>query len=304
MGEVSSIRRIIICLDLSAMDNRLIQYLNALLKTVKVNKLYFIHIRKAIDSVNIGLKEYQIEKKEFESNNELIKAKIDDFIVNQLNNAAEIDWESIVIEGSPSIELLHWVNINKVDLLIIGRKDIKRGSGITAGRLLRKSECSVLFVPEKEISSFKKVLIPVDFSASSDYTLKEAYQLANQLYTEKITCQHIYFTAPTLNLRLNRTPSQFRAIVESNLNASFKDLFKRNSIPEENIKISLIEDIDNRPASSILKYAKKQGIELIMMGPKGQSQHKTNHIGSVTESLLTYNYTIPLLVIKQPSQKK
>lgn len=289
----------LIALDLSEMDNRLMNYINAMLKVVEVSKLHFIHIEKLpIVPISINEAEMPADSKS-ESNTALLKEQIDAYLNKNLKISKNTAWESYVEKGSPAGQILRWIDAHKPDLLIVGRKDISKGSGITAGRIIRKSSCSVLLVPERETLSFEQILVPVDFSISSTHSIKEAYRFAGELNGGNMICQHIYYYPPTLNLRLNRSPREFQTIVQNKFNVTFKEYFKRNNIPEEKITISLVEDKKNKPARAIVKYAKKHGIDMIMMGAKGQSQHEIIHLGSITERIIAYNYTIPLLVIKE-----
>ncbi len=289
----------LIALDLSEMDNRLMNYINAMLKSIAIKRLSFIYIEKP-PKVPFTINETNIQSDaENKSHASLLKEQIDKYLNQHLNISKETERELFVETGSPAVQILRWIDTHKPDLLIVGRKDISKGSGITAGRIVRKSSCSVLLVPEKETSSFENILVPVDFSISSTHSIKEAYRFASELNGGYMICQHVYYHPPTLNLRLNRSPREFQSIVKNKFDGIFKEYFKRNNIPEEKIIISLVEDKKNKPARAIVKYAKKHRMDMIIMGANGQSKHELIHLGSITERIIAYNYTIPLLVIKE-----
>ncbi len=296
---MSTFERIMIALDLTDMDRSILEYMNVWTKITKPRKIYFIHIEPSLDVPHFVTPMTEPEEIVGKPEDELIREALEKEIEQYFGKHEGIETENVIIEGSPAFELLHWAEIKKVDLIVVGRKDISRGSGIIPRRLVRKANGSVLFIPEDAPADFSKILVPIDFSESSGFSLLKTRELARKFGTGKLICQNVYFIPPTLNLRISRTPEQFNEIMRENVESTFGDFLKKNKIPQKDVELVLTRNENNNPAKEILRYARKNAVNLIAIGAKGHSKFDLLLIGSVTERLLTYNYLIPTLVIKK-----
>ncbi len=57
---------------------------------------------------------------------------------------------------------------------------------------------------------------------------------------------------------------------------------------------------DNNIAKVIFDFAQSNQVNLIIMASKGQTDASVLLLGSVAEKLISYDYDIPFLLIKQP----
>ena len=97
----------------------------------------------------------------------------------------------------------------------------------------------------------------------------------------------------------DRPFEQFKKMIESNIRNAF-DVFLSTYIPDDksNISIALYEKSLPGTARYIMEYAKTNNNDLVVMGAKGHTKVELLLMGSVTESFLQLNNSIPTLVVK------
>lgn len=157
----------------------------------------------------------------------------------------------------------------------------------------------IIFIT-KNSKLMKKILVPIDFSKSSEYASKMAAEIAKKT---KATVYLIHFIELPKGVVDMGASSKF-SIPESMLYLrkvkekvlQFKDAFFDKSTQVEYL-IKL-----NNPFDGILKYAKKTDADLIIMGSKGHSEFEEILIGSNTEKIVR-SATRPVLVVKKDKEK-
>lgn len=144
----------------------------------------------------------------------------------------------------------------------------------------------------------KNILVPTDFSISADYAVHYAIELAN-LFDVSIVLYHSFIPFE----------SGFYSIIESNKEnlETEKNLYNRlnkikSRILKSNNKISVSVYVDRGPEGiQIIKFCKKNKIDLIVMGTKGASGLKEAIVGSFTADVMT---KAPCLVLAIPQKCK
>lgn len=143
----------------------------------------------------------------------------------------------------------------------------------------------------------KKILVPTDFSAESDYALQAAYQLAQR---QKATV-HL---AHVLNFPLadDGTPGGPVEIVPGGfLNQAKKEAlvrlkkFIKKKKPTD-VRITH-EVLVGNPYQSITRALMKKKVDLVVMGSKGASGAKEIIVGSNAERMVRFSPS-PVLIIK------
>ena len=146
----------------------------------------------------------------------------------------------------------------------------------------------------------KKILVPIDFSKTSEYAAKMAAKIAKK-------------TGASISLiHLIELPSEFAemdygsrfSIPESMLylrKIKEKILDFKNSFFPEDMKVNYFIKLNN-PFDGIRKYADKIDADLIIMGSKGHSKFEEIIIGSNTEKIVRSS-KIPVIVVKEDSKK-
>src|SRR5690606_23586498 len=130
---MNTLKRIMVGLDLSEMDDTLIRYTAFLCSISEIEKVYFIHAEKSLDIPEEVLQGIPNGMTADERIREVMEEKIRGFFTPEDLSKVEVQ----VVEGSPLKELLHWSKVKNIDMVIVGRKFHLRGSGVLAQKILR-----------------------------------------------------------------------------------------------------------------------------------------------------------------------
>lgn len=294
---MEAFKKVMVALDLSKTDESVLEYTNYLLSKIGSVKLYCVHIEPDFEVPN-EIKEKYGSEFEMESLDEKMRHRMEDITRKALHNRTDIELDFEVIEGAPFEKLLHWAKVKDADLLVVGKKKISEGSGIVAKKVARQTDSSVLFVPQTAQSQITKILVPIDFSKNSAKALQTAVELAAVCGGAKVVALNI-FDIPTVNYYyIGQNYGQFTALILENAQNAYDIFMQKYEIDKTKVEAVFEENIYLSPAKHINEYARKHEVNFMIMGAKGHSAMEVFFYGSVTESLLTYNEDVPLLVIR------
>lgn len=287
--------KVMIGVDLSQMDNILIQKLLLIKDLIGLEKLYIIHVSK-----NLALPE------EVRTHFPDLVAPVDETIKSEIKLLMEerdpnhiLDYEVIVEEGNPLPTFLRWAKIKDVDLIIAGRKSTLKGSGSLSKSLAQKAPCSVLFLTERNVlDRIEKVLVPLDFSEHS----KLIFEFADRICTDlgsTIVGLHIY-EVPHGYYKTGKSYEEFAEIMKGHAQNDFKKFVKKHI--EKEFECHFILDDERHAGELIIDSAKEYGADLIIMGSKGRTASASILLGSVAEKLVQVNNEIPMLILKKKGE--
>lgn len=287
-------KKILVGLDLTAMDEILIQKTVKIAQVLEIEKIYFVHVAK-----NLALSE------EFASSYPDVMAPQDESIEQDITKAVEkaglpenIAFEVEAKEGNPMETVLKWARVKDVDLIIMGRKREKRGSGSLSKGTAQKSPCSVLFVSEDyEDKNFDHLMVPIDFSSYSVLSLEVAQGMTND--PDTIKCYHIY-EVPAGYTKTGKTFQEFSEIMLQNAKKDYQSFIKKHGLPA--YECIFIQKSDRNRAKILMKAAKNDGVDFIIIGSRGRTNSASLLIGSVAEKLISLNNKIPMLVLKEKGE--
>ena len=148
-------------------------------------------------------------------------------------------------------------------------------------------------------TNFKKVLIALDYDATSTKVAEAGFSLAQAMHAETILLHVInelpvYYSAYTYN-------HEFKVDMLGDLKIAtqkFLDKAKKHLGDDKSIKTVLI---DGEIADTILKNAKDMDVDIIVMGSHSRKWLEDIIMGSESQDVLK-NSKIPLLII--PTKKK
>ena len=148
------------------------------------------------------------------------------------------------------------------------------------------------------MADLKKILVPTDFSEHSEHAAAYAVELARQYGANQIHCIHVsdipadllatsayYMTGPS-----EQFVEQVRDEGRKGLDAFVKKNFK--DVP---VKAVFLE---GRPFVEIIRYARENEIDLIVISTHGRSGLKHALFGSVAEKVVR-KAPCPVLVVKR-----
>lgn len=287
-------KKILVGLDLSPLDEKLINKTAELAQIFGTEMVYFVHVAKDLTIPAEISKEYPNLKG---SADEKIEKEISELVAAS-NLPQNVQYEVEAKEGNPLDKILRWSKVKNVDLIIMGRKSELEGSGALAKRIALKSPCSVLFLTEKmNTAPFKNILVPIDFSSYSLLTLKYAQKITED--HALIKCFHL-FDIPHGYSKTGKTYEEFVEIMRENSQKDYEKFIRTNKLPDFPCELQ-VRDKGNRE-SLLLEKAKEEGVGLIVIGSRGRSDSAALLIGSIAEKLININNEIPMLVIKKKGE--
>ncbi|MEQ8478977.1 universal stress protein [Fulvivirga sp.] len=291
------IKRVLVALDLTEMDNQLIAYTSYLTEILSIDALYFYHVAPSLEIPNEILKEFPaLLAPADESLEKIIQDKLDQYLKCPESTQVKIE----VREGNAEDKILRWSDIKEIDLIITGRKGTLKGSGLLPGRLAKLAHCSILMVPENATIKISKIMVPVDFSKSSRFAINEA-QLFSEKTGAKIALQNTY-TVPSGYHTIGKTFEEFSEIMRGHAKNNALLFVKETELDEAETELIITLDNDDQPADKINEDAKKFGCDLIIMTSKGRTGLASVLLGSVADKVLSIKGNIPVLIIKNKKQ--
>lgn len=290
------LKRLLICLDLSEMDDVLIQYTVMFAKAMKVEKLYFIHVVKSLEIPEALKKEFpEMDTPLDETLVDQIKPHIDKY-----NKTDPIDYQIGIKDGNVTENILKWSKIKQIDLIIMGRKNPDQGTGANPSRIANISLCSVLMVPNNPSATLKNVFVAIDFSAYSHRAVARALQFKQNCGAE-VTVQNVY-RVPTGYHYTGKSYKEFAEIMSANSAKDLDVFIKKYDLDRSDFKFITSLDDDDKPADKIFIEASRHKADLIMVGSRGRTTAASLLLGSVAIALLRYNFTTPFFIVKNKDQ--
>ncbi|RCS26267.1 universal stress protein [Polaribacter sp. WD7] len=146
----------------------------------------------------------------------------------------------------------------------------------------------------------KKILVPIDFSKTSEYAAKMAARIAKDTKATVYLLHLIELPKGVVDMGAG---SRF-SIPESMLylrKVREKVLSFKNDFFDVTIDVKYFIKLNN-PFEGIQKYANKIDTDMIIMGSKGHSEFEEIIIGSNTEKVVRSSH-IPVLVVKKDEKK-
>lgn len=144
---------------------------------------------------------------------------------------------------------------------------------------------------------YKKVLVPLDGSDLAECTLSHLKSLFKDGSVQEATLLNIV----TIDIPWGDLESghfDFEALRKQAFTISKNYLAKVESrLSSEGIKVATVSVEANRPAETITDYAKKNGMELIIMATHGYTGFKRLMLGSVASGVLSQS-PVPVLLIR------
>lgn len=282
-------------LDLSKMDDILVQKTALLSDILGIEKLYLIHVAKDLSLPEEITKNFPDLVAPAD---ESIKADING-IVKEHSFPKGLEIEIVVEEGKPMDTVLRWAKIKDVDLIIMGRKESLEGSGSLAKNMAHRAPCPVLFLTEKAAPKIpEKILIPMDFSEHSLLSLEFAQQLAKKT-NAKLVGLHVY-SVPSGYYKTGKSYEEFAEIMEGHAKNDFKKFFEKHNL--ETIDCLYKCKDDGNEGRFIIRVSLEEKADMILMGSRGRTASAAVLLGSVAEKLVNINNSVPMLIFKKKGE--
>ena len=297
------IKRILIALDLSAMDEELIRFAAFVVQHTPAERLYFVNVIRNFHIPDSVLKEFPglVDTAIGERKEKMRKVVEDNLHLNEeLQKKIKISY--VVKDGPPAKKLLQIAQDSDIDLIMAGRKVSLEGGGVLVQRLARRAACSLLIVPESSEARVSKVLVPSDFSDNSKLALEAAINLAIRNTTNvQIVVQNVYNVPPGYHYS-GKTFEEFTAIMEKHARKDYKKFIKDIDLKGQKVKdVYSLDDNDNL-MTDIYDKAIEIEVDMIVMGAKGRTAATALFLGSIAERAIQMNSRFPLLITRPKGQ--
>jgi nucleotide-binding universal stress UspA family protein len=246
---------------------------------------------------------------EFEETEEMIK-KLEDIAEIQLNkvSVAHEDDDIKIIKAqtrgiSAAPVILEYALKNSIDLIVMGTHG-RRGLGhfflgSVAEEIVRMSEAPVFTIREAKTPTSPKakenILVPVDFSEHSKNALVNANEIAKS-YEAKIHLLHIIEETMHPAFSLSGKSSIFDLIpgIDEDCRKRTEKIAKETISSQVNYEIHIK---GGRAASDIIKFAKENSTDLIVIATHGLTSLEHMLLGSVTEKVVRMAHC-PVFTVK------
>ncbi len=286
-------KRIIIGLDFTEMDEMLLSYTEFWTQLLNIEKIYFLHIT---DSLTADIK---VRQQVWNTNK-----PIDEFLQDKMKEqvrrfAPQIDLQKVeflVVEGTPYQQIHHWAVAKEADLIIAGRKYSLKGSGLLPQKFIMNAPCSVLLVPETVATHLDTVLVSTDFSEYSQLALQAGVDLVRKTPFSSLYCLHIFDVEE--GITTDETYSELVAQKRQTAEIAFDKSMMEVETYGHKVTPLFVPSNDELAFQCLYQNAKDIEASLIIVGTKGRSFLTRFFDESFTKQLVETNNKIPLLVVK------
>ncbi len=291
-------KRALVAFDLSEMDQQLLQFLKAHWNALGIEKLYALHIMP--DFTAPGNPDLDFQKRFAPEGpvDERVKSALRGRLDEVFGQTPGLEIEINVREGRPYEKLLHWTEVKEIDLLLMGKKRISEGSGITAKRVARNVHSSVLLLPDGAGAKISHFVVPNDFSENAGRALQTALGLSRKMNSQAVHSLHIVDLPPSQYYNRSRPDNRYLEILMESARMAARKFLGQLGIKDDGIVDVFRENTRNNRAAHIHAYADEQPGALLVMGAKGHTPFETFLFGSVTERIAQGVERQPLLIVR------
>ncbi|MEM7549749.1 MAG: universal stress protein [Bacteroidota bacterium] len=289
------IKKILVGLDMSEMDDTLIEFASFVTKSSLADHIYFVNVIKNIEIPQELKQEFpNMVPNALDERKKQIESKIEDHFTAH----SDIQSHVIVEKGQPSKVILGFAKKEGIDIIIMGNKTKLKGSGVLSQRLARRASCMLLIIPEGLQPTMERLLVPIDFSEYSKLALEYAIYISrNNMNKVEVICQNVY-NVPVGYHYTGKSFEEFAGVMKRNAEKTFDNFIKE--IDTEGVKITAVYSLDQNDdlTSDIRDLADELKISGLIVGAKGRSATTAIFLGSMAEKLLQVVDKYPLTVVR------
>jgi nucleotide-binding universal stress UspA family protein len=289
------IKKVLIGLDLSDLDQTMMQFADFLGERSSVEDIHFLYVIKNLQIPHDVLKEFpdMIDKVVLEREDDM-KAEFKKYAKTE--HQAKIHFH--VFTGKIADNILKFSKNYSIDMIVMGRREKAKQSGSLAQRLARRAACSLLIIPEGSKPKMDKILVPSDFSDYSELAIEQAIAIAsrNKVPTE-IVIQNV-FTVPSGYHYTGKSFEEFADVMKKNAEKDYKQFIKKINTKGQNIQTTYSQDVNDDVTTDMIDKAREIKANAIIVGAKGRTATTAFFLGSIAERLIQLDSDIPLMVVR------
>lgn len=290
---------ILVCLDLSEMDDSLIRYSNFLVEKFKPKTVTFLHVIKSYEIPPEMIAAFpHLDQPLTEIVKEELQEKTDAIFLHKNKVKTQVK----VLEGSTTDNIVRYARENNITFTLMGKKIGYEGRGGIVRKVISIIPSTVLLISETTQPRIEHVMVRMDFSKMSALALKMALRLG-ELTGAKISCHHAY-KLPLKYFPVNSPENDKKLMthVEKHGRKEYQKFMKKLGLDDEKIQCANSLDPENDEAHILYKQALTINADMIVIGSKIKSELADIIIDSTSEKLASAEKNIPVLIIKDRKQ--
>ena len=266
-------------------DNVIVGHIANIKDTLGVQKIYFVHISRDLKVIDNFYAKRLVINCENKRKQMILEME------QSLLKLGDQDYEILVKDGNPELEIPRIVSEKGIDLLVLGRRP-RPGMTHLLRQLTDTAKCSVLIVP-KMLGMKSGNLAPIDFSCSSKQAINMAYYFKRLGIKKKGT--YSYSKRLSFHSRSNRSVAGHSEVKGQNITD-----YSKKIVPEHLIaSCAIILEKRENLARKIINYSLSKGANIIMIGCRGTNQLASFLSGSIAIKLAEISYRLPVLIDKK-----
>ena len=298
--ELQPLKKWVACIDLTSMDQALIGYINYLATIIKPESVQLLHIIESYDVFHDLIEEFP-ELETEEDLNELLTGQISEEAAKGFSHK-DVSLEVVIKKGSPTGEIIRFIEQEQPDLLILGKKAGYKGEGILAQRIVKYVPCSVLFVPETARYTLENITVPVDFSEQSELAARTALTLVKHS-GGRVTAQHLY-DYPKQFFPYMPDKKTMRKMDEDLAAQREAFLGKIKTPGETDLDFELTLHKDGKMSDSIYELCVSTKSDMIVVFAKARKNMLAMMNDKLPERMAQYPFGIPPLILKHKARNQ
>lgn len=289
---------ILICLDLTDMDDSLINYSNYIVESFKPKSITFIHV---MDTYEIPEELSDSLSDSHRPLNEIILEEIQEK-VDAIFSYADTLKPSVVLESGITTEkIVQFARKNKTDLALMGKKIGFAGEGGVVKNIIGLIPSSVLLISETTPYNISRIMVRTNFAKPSYAAYHMASLIAKETQAD-IEFHHVYklpynYFPEQTSLALQKLKIQLDPYMEKQYNK----FVKKYKLPKD-IPFEYSVDLKGDEAQSLYNYAVRNRFDLVLTGTRLKSQLANVIMDSTSEKLASVEKNIPVLIVKDSKE--
>lgn len=297
---MESLKKWIVCLDLTKMDEAVIGYVNFFAGLLKPESVKFLHVIESYDVFQEIVEEFPDIETE-EDLNDLLTEQISETIKEKFTNGS-IKTDVIIQKGSATERIIKMMDKENPDLLILGKKAGYKGEGVLAQRIVKYVPCSILFVPETARYSIENITVPIDFSEQSEKAANTALQLVKPAKGQ-VVAQHL-FDYPKQFFPYMPDKKTMQKM-DADLAEKKKAFLERIKTPgETDFEVELTLHKDGKMSDEIYDMCISNQTDMIVVFSKARGNLLAFMSDKLPDRMAKYNFGIPLLILKNKERNQ
>ncbi len=285
---------ILICLDLTEMDESLIGYANFMVETFKPVSITFIHVMDTYEipeEINDAIMDTDRPLKD------ILRDEIEDKVQEYYLHANSLPPNIVVEEGLTVEKIVKYAQKNKTDIAVMGKKIGYVGEGGVVKKIIGLIPSAVLLISETSSYRFTRIMVRTNFASPSVI----AFQMAR--YIQEVTGAGIefhnvyklpynYFSEQTA-----QAAQKLKKQLESHMHKQFAKFTEKYKLPAD-IPFDYTVDLKGDEAQSLYNYAVRNHVDLVITGTRLKSQLANIIMDSTSEKLAGVEKNVPVMIVK------